>query len=195
MQPRTILPIACLAVALTAAPAFLASPLDPSSGVDAEAAAQDRTIQVSGEDFSFTPSTIEVDEGETITFEFTNDGTVVHNFGGEFGRTDTIAAGETDTVTATFDSPGDQAFWCSVGNHRDMGMEGTITVQEAAGSDGGDGEDGDTTETGGDGDTTDTSDDGETTDGGDGDDESTPGVALGVLVAGLLAAVGLHRRD
>lgn len=76
--------------------------------------------------FSFSRSTFEA--GETVTFVFKNEGGVAHNFGGDWGRTDTIQSGETTRLTVTFDEAGDYVYWCSVSGHRDAGMEGMLRV-------------------------------------------------------------------
>lgn len=156
MAPRRPIAAIGLMIALFAVPGMSAS----------EQGAQDRTIAVSGDEFSFDPSTIEVEVGQNITFEFTNDGNQPHDFGGDFGRTDVITAGESDSVTATFDETGDVAFWCDVPGHREQGMEGTIQVQ--ASDDGADNE--------------------------DNEDEDTPALSIVALLAGLGAMGWAVRR-
>lgn len=88
-----------------------------------------RRIDVVGRDFAFEPATIEVAAGEPIELalrveneehDFTSDDAGAH-IGGEPGET---AVGG---FTAP-DEPGEYEFWCSVGNHRQLGMEGTLVV-------------------------------------------------------------------
>lgn len=52
----------------------------PSIGEPGKPAKADRTIQVSMSEMKYEPSQIEVKEGETITFEISNDGRMVHEF-------------------------------------------------------------------------------------------------------------------
>jgi|TARA_R110000796_G_scaffold36347_1_gene92646 uncharacterized cupredoxin-like copper-binding protein len=49
-------------------------------GQPADPAKADRTINISMTEMKFSPSRIEVEDGETITFVVTNDGRMVHEF-------------------------------------------------------------------------------------------------------------------
>jgi len=87
-------------------------------------------ITVEGSEFSFDPSQITVNEGDTVRVTFRNTGTIIHNWGlPEFGRTSTIGGGQTDTIEFVADQTGTFNFWCSVSGHRGRGMEGQITIQ------------------------------------------------------------------
>lgn len=44
-------------------------------------------------------------------------------------RTKRIAGGESDSVTFTADKTGAFEYYCSVGNHREMGMKGRLIVE------------------------------------------------------------------
>ncbi|OGK30966.1 hypothetical protein A3F29_04340 [Candidatus Roizmanbacteria bacterium RIFCSPHIGHO2_12_FULL_33_9] len=90
-----------------------------------------REIIVEGEEFSFSPSTITVSEGEKIALTFKNVGTFPHNFIiDELDvKTETINAGEEDTIEFVADKSGTFAFYCGVGNHRQQGMEGEVDVE------------------------------------------------------------------
>jgi len=87
-------------------------------------------MTVSGKNFSFTPSTLTVKKGDTvkITFQSTQG---FHDLvvDGYNVQTKTIPAGQTDTISFTADKAGTFEYYCSVGNHRAMGMKGTLTVQ------------------------------------------------------------------
>ena len=87
-------------------------------------------ISVSGTEFSFSPSTITVNQGEVIKITFTNTGSIGHNFGiSQLGvRTATIPAGGTDSVIFTASQSGTFAFDCSVPGHAVNGMTGELTV-------------------------------------------------------------------
>lgn len=89
-----------------------------------------KTISVSGQNFSFSPNTITVKKGETVTLEFKSAGGF-HNFVvDELNvRTPVIESGKTATVTFTPTKVGTFEFYCSVGNHRAMGMKGTLVVE------------------------------------------------------------------
>jgi plastocyanin len=67
-----------------------------------------------------------------LTLEFTNEASVPHDVkiedaGEEIGGTDDIS---NDTVSTKLDlKPGRYTFYCSVGGHREAGMEGTLNVE------------------------------------------------------------------
>jgi plastocyanin len=87
---------------------------------------------ISGNDFSFTPSTLTVKKDETKKVVFTNTGKYPHNFViDELGvKSATINFGDTTEVTFTANKVGSFPFYCGVGTHREKGMVGTLTVEE-----------------------------------------------------------------
>jgi plastocyanin len=100
------------------------------------------TVQVSATEFKFDPANPKVKAGK-VTFEMTNDGQAPHALeiegpGGE-AETETVNGGEKASVTADLSKPGSYTMYCPVGNHRQMGMEGKITVDGGSAS-AGDGE-------------------------------------------------------
>ena len=69
----------------------------------------------------------------TVTFKATNDGSVDHNLEvegpeGEQELEQDLAPGQSGTLTVDLSKPGKYEFYCPVGGHRDLGMEGEITV-------------------------------------------------------------------
>ena len=87
----------------------------------------------------FVPDVVTVKQGETITFEVTTMGPLVHEF--MVGPAADVAADKPGTpeiadlgmmgtgiVTYTFDGPGPYAFACHATGHYEAGMTGTITV-------------------------------------------------------------------
>ncbi|HYU18436.1 MAG TPA: plastocyanin/azurin family copper-binding protein [Chloroflexota bacterium] len=98
-------------------------------------AAQSMSVDLSQGEFVFNPSEITVPAG-TITFNLTNTDTRRHNLvisvnGAETGGADanTVQPGDSLSWDVTLDQPGTYDFWCGVGNHRERGMVGKITVQ------------------------------------------------------------------
>lgn len=82
-----------------------------------------------GGDLSYDKTSLEASSGEVV-IEFTNDASIPHNVTLEDvdgGATDTIS-GSSASLTVTLES-GTYTYFCSVGNHRDAGMEGTLTVK------------------------------------------------------------------
>lgn len=109
-------------------------------GFVAGTAAAPRAIRViAGPGESFSPSSISVARGETVTFVVTTAGPTVHEF--MVGPADAVAADQagtpevadigmmqTKSVTVTFDGPGPYAYACHAAGHYEAGMRGTITI-------------------------------------------------------------------
>jgi plastocyanin len=91
----------------------------------------EKVITVSGSEYSFSPKMIEVTRGEEVKLVYKNTGKLPHDLVlTELGvKTNVIAGGKEDTVTFTPEKSGTFTFYCSVGNHRQLGMEGTATVK------------------------------------------------------------------
>lgn len=106
-------------------------------------------------DNRFTPSTLSVDEGETITFRFLNRGSIRHDafigdedaqkeheaempeseegHGGGHASTEsdaiTVKPGEAGSLTHTFDERGEIMIGCHEPGHYDAGMVVEISVR------------------------------------------------------------------
>lgn len=88
------------------------------------------SFDVMANNFNFTPSTMTVNKGDTVKI-------TVHNNGGthdlkidEFkASTKLLQTGQTETIQFVADKTGTFEYYCSVGNHRAMGMKGTLTVK------------------------------------------------------------------
>jgi plastocyanin len=103
-------------------------------------AALPRVIPVTaGPGYAFSPSTISVARGETVTFLVTTIGPAVHEF--MVGSAEAVAADragtpevadigmmQTRSLTYTFDGPGPYAFACHAPGHYEAGMRGTIAL-------------------------------------------------------------------
>jgi len=89
-----------------------------------------KKFTVEGGKFYFSPATMTVKKGDTVRITFKNvDG--FHDFIiDEFSvATKQINTGEEATVEFVADKAGTFNYYCSVGNHRQLGMEGTLTVE------------------------------------------------------------------
>ena len=88
---------------------------------------------------TFTPSSVAVARGETVTFVVTAMGQAVHEF--MVGPVDAVAADtpgtpevadismmQSKSLTYTFDGSGPYAFACHAEGHYEAGMHGTITL-------------------------------------------------------------------
>ena len=89
------------------------------------------TITATEADFSITLDEDTLTAGD-YAIEVVNDGGATHDLvverdGEDVAGTDTIAPGESTTLNVTLDE-GEYIFYCSIGNHRAMGMEVTVQV-------------------------------------------------------------------
>ena len=90
------------------------------------------TVDMSFTDFALNPAQVTVAPGE-VTFNLTNDGQAPHNLevegpSGEAELDQDLEAGQSGQLTVDLSQPGTYEMYCPVGNHRQMGMEGEITV-------------------------------------------------------------------
>jgi uncharacterized cupredoxin-like copper-binding protein len=91
------------------------------------------SVDVKATDFKFNPKDPTAKAGQ-VTFAVTNDGQTVHNLevegpNGEEELSSDLSPGQSGVLTVDLSKPGTYEFYCPVGNHREQGMEGTITVQ------------------------------------------------------------------
>lgn len=90
----------------------------------------EKTFNLTGGNFYFTPNKLTVNKGDKVTIIFTSNGGI-HDFViDEFNaKTDIVNTGKSATVSFVADKTGTFQFYCSVGQHRQLGMVGTLTVQ------------------------------------------------------------------
>lgn len=122
-------------------------------GIAGDAKAAARTVRIAmGDNMRFTPSSVEVKQGETIRFVVTNKGQVLHEMViGDKKTLDEhaalmvkfpamehdepymahVPAGRQETLLWTFNRPGDFDFACLVAGHYQAGMVGKIIVAKA----------------------------------------------------------------
>jgi plastocyanin len=91
-----------------------------------------QTIEVSLSEFALNPSQVSVQKPGTYTFRAVNDGQSVHALEveghGVEEETEDIQPGETAELTVELTEAGEYELYCPVGNHRDMGMDGSVQV-------------------------------------------------------------------
>ena len=113
-----------------AASSAQASPTDPAAPSPTDAPGSQTLTATEGEMY------IEVSEDAlgagSYTIEVVNDGSATHDLvverdGSDVASTDSIAPGSSTTLTVDLE-PGEYVFYCSIANHRAMGMEVTVTV-------------------------------------------------------------------
>lgn len=85
-------------------------------------------------DPGFAPATLAAQSGAEVTLTFSNEdanAVTMHDWvleGVDGAATDAVGSGETASATFTAPAPGDYAYFCSIGDHRARGMEGTLSV-------------------------------------------------------------------
>lgn len=93
-------------------------------------ATKEKTFNLTGGNFYFTPNKITVNKGDKVTIIFTSNGGV-HDFViDEFqAKTALVMTGKTAQVSFVADKTGTFQFYCSVGQHRQLGMVGALIVK------------------------------------------------------------------
>lgn len=117
-------------------------PADPGAPVDGGdedpvAGAQEVSVDATGTypfNPALSPARIEVPAGTELTVHFANRDNnpfVGHDvyFSGVEEGTAVLNNGGSESITFVVDlEPGEYPYWCTVGNHRDQGMEGVLVV-------------------------------------------------------------------
>ena len=88
-------------------------------------------VEVALSEFALEPASFSLEPG-SYTFHVVNDGSVVHalEVEGPSGEVETadLDPGASADLDVDLSEPGDYEIYCPVDDHKDMGMEGTITV-------------------------------------------------------------------
>ena len=87
------------------------------------------TTQVKGREFRFTLSSKSVAKPGTVTFDFTNTGTVAHDFKIDGKTTPLVQPGHTAKLVVRFRKTGKFSYLCTVPGHAAAGMRGVFTVR------------------------------------------------------------------
>jgi uncharacterized cupredoxin-like copper-binding protein len=94
---------------------------------DAHASAT--TVQVSGKEFSFKLSTKSISRPGTVTFNFKNAGTILHDFKINGKKTALTKPGKSAKLVVSFKKKGKYSYLCTVPGHAAAGMKGVFTVR------------------------------------------------------------------
>lgn len=89
-----------------------------------------KEFTIDGSNFQFSQKIITVSKGDNVKITFRDDdGT--HNLvlSGYNLATNTLRGGGQDSIEFVADKTGTFDYFCSVANHRDLGMNGTLVVQ------------------------------------------------------------------
>lgn len=89
-----------------------------------------KEFTVTGKNFSFLPAAMTVNKGDRVRITFVNESGTHDLVIDEFNaRTKVIQGGARETIEFVADTAGTFEYYCSVGQHRQMGMKGTLTVK------------------------------------------------------------------
>ncbi len=103
---------------------------DEATNDGAPAASTNKTFNVAATNHAFSVKEMRVKKGDTVTINLTNSegfhDWVIDEFD---AATEKINTGGSDSVTFVADEAGTFEYYCSVGNHRAMGMVGKLIVE------------------------------------------------------------------
>jgi uncharacterized cupredoxin-like copper-binding protein len=146
LLPQALL--AAAAVALAVAAASCGGGSGPDAATLTPVSPEGGTLTVRAFEWGYEPAAIALLQGEQVRIEFENDGTVLHNIAIEGLDAEVIEskstgplsgdegelfagaeAGQNGLLTFVPLEAGSYTFFCTVQGHRDLGMEGTLTVE------------------------------------------------------------------
>jgi uncharacterized cupredoxin-like copper-binding protein len=116
MKKLSIRPVLLIAVA---AAALALVPL---------AGAARTTVKVKAGEMYFKLSTKSIAKPETVTFDVTNGGKLMHDFRIDGKQTPLLKPGKTAKLTVKFKKKGKYSYECTVPGHAAAGMKGVFTV-------------------------------------------------------------------
>ncbi len=89
-----------------------------------------KAFTITGQNYSFSPSTITVNRGDRVKITFSNASGVHNLILDDFDvGTKVLQAGGSETIEFIANKTGSFEYYCSVGNHRAMGMKGALVVR------------------------------------------------------------------
>lgn len=101
-------------------------------------AAPVKTIRFVEKEYSLSPSSISISKPGLYVLQGVNQGTISHGIAIEGNGIDMdgpiVSPGQTSTVRVAISKGGSYEVYCPVGNHKEMGMEGHLTLGSAGGS-------------------------------------------------------------
>lgn len=116
---------------MTATPSAMATAMPTASGSTIGANVKaDVELTIHGGGFYYKPDVMKVKKGQIVKITYINDGGM-HDFNIDELNVHSrkIQTGETDVLLFTAGQTGTFEYYCSVGQHRQMGQKGTLTVE------------------------------------------------------------------
>lgn len=116
----------------TAASAESTASTESTADTTTAAGGGGETVAIKETEFALDPSDPTVKAG-TVTFDVSNDGQTVHSLevegpNGEQELDADLEPGQSGKLTVDLSEPGTYEMYCPIGDHKDQGMEGEITV-------------------------------------------------------------------
>lgn len=104
--------------------------VETETAAEAEEESTTRTFDIVGTNFAFDQSELRVQEGDTVTINFSSDEGLHDWVLDEFdAATEQVGTDGTTSVTFVADEAGTYEYYCSVGQHRLQGMVGQLIVE------------------------------------------------------------------
>jgi plastocyanin len=101
-----------------------------SDDADMEQSGEEVKINLTGKNFEFSQKEIRVKQGAKVTVNFTSENGFHDWVVDEFNAaTEQVNTGGSTSVTFVADKAGTFEYYCSVGQHREMGMFGQLIVE------------------------------------------------------------------
>ncbi|MDD3662162.1 MAG: cupredoxin domain-containing protein, partial [Candidatus Dojkabacteria bacterium] len=89
-----------------------------------------KVLEITGVEYDFSIEEIRVKRGDRVRIEFTSQEGLHDLVIDAFDvRTQRVSTGESDVVEFVADEAGTFEYYCSVNNHRQLGMVGTLIVE------------------------------------------------------------------
>ncbi|HIH25899.1 cupredoxin domain-containing protein [Candidatus Woesearchaeota archaeon] len=90
-----------------------------------------KEFTIDGSSYRFSPNILSVNKGDIVRINFVNsEGKHDLKIDGYNIGTKVIDGGQSDVLEFTADKTGEFEYYCSIGEHRQMGMVGKIVVKE-----------------------------------------------------------------
>jgi uncharacterized cupredoxin-like copper-binding protein len=129
-----------LSLVLSAVLALVLAGCGADEGQEEQAGPAGQTIEIVETDFALDPADVQLEGPGTYTFRAVNEGETAHALEidgmGIEEETEEFGPGESAELTVELTEAGEYELYCPVEGHKELGMEGTLTVGGAAGGGG-----------------------------------------------------------
>jgi plastocyanin len=126
-----------LSLVLSAVLALILAGCGADEGQEEQAGPAGQTIEIVETDFALDPADVQLEGPGTYTFRAVNEGETAHALEiegmGIEEETEEFGPGESAELTVELTEAGEYELYCPVEGHKELGMEGTLTVAGAAG--------------------------------------------------------------